>query len=183
MTFIPILIEKCLANNEQARRTLFDQYAGLIMGVCRKYVSSSFEADDVFQETFIKIFKHLNQYDSSKGSFEGWIATIARNESLMWIRKGMKNPSVSIEDHESMGISNLPEIDNSLSVEELLSMLDQLPPGMRAIFVLHVIEGYDHNEIGKSLDISPGTSKSQLSKAKAHLIKLYERTHKIKRTI
>ena len=153
------------------------------MGICRKYIPSRFEADDVFQEAFIKIFKHLDQFDEDKGSFEAWASTIARNESLAWIKKKIKNQSVSIEDHESETIAAPDKVDDSLSSDELLMMLDKLPPGMRAVFVLHVIEGYEHNEIATILDIAPGTSKSQLSKAKMHLIKLYEGIHKIKRAI
>jgi RNA polymerase sigma factor (sigma-70 family) len=137
------------------------------MTVCRRYSCDQKEAEDILQESFIRVFAHINQY-KSEGSLEGWIRRIAVNTALTFLKKKKIRFT---ELHEA--IPEAPSIDadalTGLGTEELLKMISRLPEGYRIVFNLYVLEGYDHNEIGKLLDISPGTSRSQLAKAKKSL--------------
>lgn len=173
------VIKGCLKENEKARRKLYDLYASKIMSICRRYTYSRFEADDMFQEAFINIFKGLKTFNPEKGVFDGWVYSVTVNAALKHIKK------LLIEKHTQL-LSDVTEnelpyvyLDESMSADDLLEYIDQLPLGKKTIFNLYVIEGYSHKEIGEMLQISEGTSKSQLSKAKEILVQIHNKYNSI----
>ena len=149
---------------------LYEKYAGKMLYVCLRYTKNKDEAQDVLQEAFIKVFSHLNSF-KSEGSFEGWIRRIVVNCSLEFLRN--KKRTLVFEDVEAA--NNLGETNNNIigniNAKELTDLIMKLPDGYRLVFNLFVIEGYGHKEIAEMLNITEGTSKSQLSKARMHLQK------------
>lgn len=151
--------------DKKAQTHLYDHYSGLMLGICLRYMGDRMAAEDVMLRGFMKIFEKIDQFNF-KGSFEGWIKRIMVNEALMRIR-ATKNHEVNLEDvaashFETKASSDLEEAD-------LLKMIESLPLGYRTVFNLYAIEGYSHSEIAENLGISEGTSKSQLSRARAML--------------
>jgi len=137
-----------------------------MLGVCHRYARNSADAEDILQDAFIKVFDKIRQF-KSEGSFEGWIRRIMVNTALKKysLRRYEKEMSgYEIKDRDESGLE--PSAYSHLSQKELLVMINQLPDGYRIIFNLYVIEGYQHEEIAVMLGIQPGTSRSQLVKAR-----------------
>jgi RNA polymerase sigma-70 factor (ECF subfamily) len=144
-------------------------YAGRIYSLCRRYVPDAMDAEDVLVSSFVKVFDRIGQF-RGEGSFEGWIRRIAVNESLTWLRKN-KSMYVETELEAAERQPDFSGLSDHLEAEDLLKMVNELPPGYRMVFNLYAIDGYTHEEIGKQLGISENTSKSQLSRARALLQK------------
>jgi len=160
------LISACLANNRQAQQQLFDQYSAKFFAVSMRYMKNEVDAEDVLVTGMFKVFKNLEKF-RFQGSFEGWMRRIVVNEALMALRKRkMKFVDSDLEFHTE---PVEPKIEHSLSENDILKVLDQLPNGYRTVFNLYVIEGYKHKEIAELLGISINTSKSQLILAKKKL--------------
>jgi RNA polymerase sigma-70 factor (ECF subfamily) len=142
--------------------------------LCRRYIKVQEDAEDVVIRALSKVFEGISKFRSEgEGSLEGWIRKIVVNESLMWLRRRHNfNMTESIED-------TLPQIDlgalSELDATEIYELITQLPTGYRTVFNLFVIEGYSHEEIATLLNISEGTSRSQLFKAKSLLKKALTR--------
>ena len=135
--------------------------------ICLQYSKDSDEAKDILQDGFIKVFQKLNQY-SGKGSFEGWLRRVFINTALEKYRN--KVALLSIDDSfEIPAAGAFENIVSELSAMELLEMIQNLSPQYRLVFNLFAIEGYTHKEISKQLNISEGTSKSNLSRARSIL--------------
>ena len=143
---------------------LYARFSGKMYAVCMRYSGNADDAQDLLQEGFIKIFKNLDKYRGD-GSFEGWIRRIFVNTSIEHYRKKsalqkMLDPNeVVVEDKDWNILDDLAERD-------IIKMIQQLSPGYKMVFNMHVIEGYSHKEIGEQLGINEGTSKSQLARAK-----------------
>lgn len=166
------IIEGCKQHKASAQEKLYSLYSRRMMAVCIRYTHSRFEAEDIFHEAFVKVFKYIHTWQG--GSFEGWMRRIFVNTAINHYHQNKK-----FFDHvdSSFVETSLPSNDNvigDLSNQELLELINQLPEGYRLVFNLHVVEGYNHNEIADMLNIAEGSSKSQLSKAKAYLKKLIE---------
>merc|ERR1712113_772957 len=128
------------------------------------------EAMDVMQDSFVKIFSKVIQYEPT-GSFDGWIRRLTANTCLDQIRKNSKTKyDMDITD------VNIPHYDSNvldkLGAQDILNLLHEMPDGYRTVFNLYAVEGYTHKEIGQKLGISENTSKSQYSRAKSLLKKL-----------
>jgi len=134
------------------------------MTVCRRYASDLTEAEDILQESFIRVFSNISQY-RFEGSLEGWIRRIVIHTALRILQK-KKIRFAEIKDDLDIEQSMTVDGIASLSAEELLKLISALPEGYRIVFNLYVLEGYDHNEIAAMLDINAATSRSQLSKAR-----------------
>lgn len=164
----PELILGLQKGDGRAHKFVYEKYAGIMLGICLRYLKNQMDAEEVMLNGFVKIFQHAGQY-GNLGSFEGWMKRIVINEALGYLRK--KEPlHLGIEkDHIQLPTEATAESD--MAVEDLLNLLQELPAGYRAVFNLYAIEGYSHKEIADMLDITEGTSKSQLSKARALLQK------------
>ncbi len=167
-TTLDELLSECLQNNRKAQFYLYEKYSKKIFGVCLRYAKNTTDAEDILQEGFIKVFKYLKDY-SGKGSFEGWIRRIMVTTALNFYKK--KNLLNKDVDPETIRISLHAdnEILSTMTHDELLVLIRQLPYGYQTVFNLNTIEGYSHKEISKIMNISVNTSKSQLSRAKHSL--------------
>ncbi|MEK7254766.1 MAG: RNA polymerase sigma factor [Bacteroidota bacterium] len=167
------LIAACKRQDRRAQKLLFERFSPLMLGVCRRYLKSEEEAEDVLLEGFYKVFSKLGTFNGD-GSFEGWIRRIMINEALMHLRKKQHFRHLE-EINPNLDLPEMPTVVEELSAREILSLLDELPPGYRTVFNLYAVEGYKHREIAKELGISINTSKSQLLLAKQRLEKLIEK--------
>lgn len=151
--------------DSKAQSMLYERYSPKMMAICMRYMGDIMEAEDVMIEGFMRIFDKINQFNF-KGSFEGWMRRIMVNEALMRLR-GKKVIKVELEEVRQE--SSEASVESNLNAEELLKLVNELPVGYRTVFNLYAIEGYSHAEIAEQLEISEGTSKSQLSRARALL--------------
>jgi RNA polymerase sigma-70 factor (ECF subfamily) len=161
------MIEGALRGDAKCERALFDRYAPLLMGVCQRYCRTQAEAEDVLQDTFVRLFAKLGQY-GFQGSFAGWARRLCVNVAL----KTYQRKRFTMEQS---GLDNLPEQGGApvaytdLGEQELLGLIQNLPDGYRIVFNLYAIEGYSHREIGEKLGIQEASSRSQLLKARKTL--------------
>ena len=140
------------------------------MGICIRYATDIPEAEDILQESLIKIYINIGDF-SGEGSFTGWMRKIVVNTAITYYHKNLKhNHYVEIEEVFTSEIGK-DVTDNEFTSEELKMILDELPPGYKAVFNLYAIEGYKHKEIAKMLEIDVNTSKSQYSRARAFIQK------------
>ena len=160
------LVDGCKRKRPLYQKALYQQYYRKMLGVCLRYTDHKDDAEDVMQDGFIKVYQHIGGF-KSKGSLEGWIRRIMVHTAIEHYRKRSRYFMVDI-DHAG-DIELQADQLTQMSREELLTMIQALPPGYRTVFNLYVVEGYPHKEIAKMLKISPGTSKSQLSRAKSLL--------------
>ena len=161
------LINRCIAGEKSCQERLYRKYASKMFGVCLGYVNSQDDAKDVMQDAFIKIFESLKKYNG-EGSFEGWIRKIIVNTAIDYYRKNLKEiRNVQIDD--LYDVKTEASVLDRIQEKELLELIHKLPEGARIIFNLYVIEGYSHDEIAKTLNISLSTSKSQVWRAKGLL--------------
>jgi RNA polymerase sigma-70 factor (ECF subfamily) len=159
------LIANCLAQQRKAQETLYNIYSRKMYGVAMRYAHCPEKAADILQESFVKIFKNLEKY-SHTGSFEGWIRRIVVNTALDHYRQQTALHVVTHEYDENTAASNSYDITSQIAADNLIKLIQTLPNGYRTVLNLYAIEGYSHQEIAEQLNITEGTSKSQLSRAK-----------------
>ena len=159
------LIKRCLDKDEKAQEMLYKQFASKMYAVCMRFARNTMNADDIFQEGFIRVFTNLNEY-SFKGSLEGWIRRTMVNTAINFYKKNLKYQGTIDFEHAPELSNNEETALEKLSAKELLGLIQTLPEGFRMVFNLYVIEGYNHKEIGEILNISENTSKSQLARAR-----------------
>ncbi len=165
------LIQACKLGNRRAQRNMYERYAAKMFGVCRRYIKNEADVEEVLLTGFYKVFSKLEQFQE-RGNFEAWIRRIMVNESLMFLRKNKKDRYLYVEVDTQSHLTDHQTADQKVAADDILSLLDHLPPGYRSIFNLYAIEGYKHREIAEMLGISINTSKSQLIKARKMLQKL-----------
>ncbi len=163
-------IKECLNNDAKAQEKLYRLFAPKMYGICLRFAKNRMEAEDILQDGFIKIFTNL-KYFRNEGSFEGWIRRTIINTAINHYKKKLRDLNNITIEHTNITDRTDDDIISKLSVGELLELINELPDGYRIVFNLNVIEGYTHKEIGKMLNISENTSKSQLSRAKHNLKK------------
>jgi RNA polymerase sigma-70 factor (ECF subfamily) len=166
------IIRGCIENKGSAQEKLYSLYSRRMMAICLRYTRSRAEAEDIFHEAFIKVFKNIHTWQG--GSFEGWMRRIFVNTAINHFHQNKKYFDHVDATYAESVLSTSENIISQLSNQELLEIIDRLPEGYKLIFNLHVVEGYNHNEIAAMLKIAEGSSKSQLSKAKAYLKKLID---------
>lgn len=157
------LIKKCIDQDTQAQSQLYKQYASKLFSLCLKYSKNYAEAEDNLHDAFITVFSKINQYNN-KGSFEGWLKRIAINTSLQRYREDVGVYDIINEGNiEDVSV----DIDNkNVSITFLLEIIQDLPDRYRLVFNLYVLDGYSHVEISELINISTGTSKSNLARAR-----------------
>ncbi len=160
------LINKAAAGSREAQHRLYELHAPKMLSVCRQYIKDLQHAEEAMLNGFFKVFTHLSDF-KNEGSFEGWVRRIMIRESISFLRQHKKlefqedqfNPKEEFENN----------INSEMAVNDIQKLIDSLPEGYRMVFVLYAIEGYKHAEISNMLDITEGTSKSQLFKARKML--------------
>jgi len=156
------LIIKCKKNNREAQGELYSLYAKKLFTLCLKYSKNYAESEDNLQDSFLTIFSKIIQYNG-KGSFEGWMKRIVINTALQRYRKASVLDVVKDDDF----IEEIVEVEvNHVSLDFLLSIIQELPDKYRLVFNLYVLDGFSHKEIASMVNVSVGTSKSNLSRAR-----------------
>jgi len=158
------IINGCKAQDQLLQEELVLRYSPMLMTISLRYTDSKPAAQDVLQDSLVKILKFIAQYQHS-GSFTAWMKRIVINTAL-------KSKSRIRYKFEYSGLDNIPEQElapeayANLNAAELMKLINSLPDGFREIFNLAAIEGYSHKEIGELLQIAPSTSRSQLARAR-----------------
>jgi RNA polymerase sigma factor (sigma-70 family) len=173
------IIHKCIRGERHSQRDLYELLAPKMFVVSLRYSRNREDAEEVLQEGFIKVFEHLSQF-TFNGSFEGWVRKIMVNCSLQKYRSRTQlHAVVNIDDIRIEVSMENENVYAKLDVKELIKLVQQLPPGYRMVFNLYVFEKMKHREIAAHLGISEGTSKSNLSDAKAILQKAIKKSELI----
>jgi len=164
LTQLDDIIKGCVAGKPEAQETLYKKYSSKLFGISLRYTKDYSAAEDVLQEGFMKIFTNISSYKGT-GSFEGWMRRVLINTALERFRKHFQMYPIT-DVNESDSSFNYDNVLNDISVKDLLNLIQELPPAYRMVFNLYAIDGYSHKEIGNILNISIGTSKSNLSRAR-----------------
>ena len=162
------LVDGCRRQDRLSQRLLYERFAGKLFVVCKRYIKDPDEAADVLQDSFVKVFRHLDRF-RFECPLEAWLKRVVINTALKQLRKN--KPFENMADIDEMA-NLLPQADESLpslNHTYLLKLVQELPTGCRTVFNLYAIEGYSHPEIGALLGISEGTSKSQFFRARGLL--------------
>ncbi len=159
------LIKQCADNDRKAQEQIYQLFAGKLFSICLKYSKNKQAAQDNFQDGFVTIFNKIGQFKFN-GSFEGWMKRVMINTVLIKYRK--KNVlNIVTEEIPDEVIVDID--DDEISLDFLLSLIQELPDRYRMVFNLYVLDGHSHKEISKMLHIAEGTSKSNLARARAIL--------------
>lgn len=165
------LINKCLKGDAKARKALYEQIAPMMLSVSNRYASSASDAEDIFQDSVLNLFEKLHQLKEPE-KIGGWAKQIVIREAIRYYQKKRKLSfandalNINISDEDETGIYD------KINVDEVLRIIQQLPEKMRLVLNLFAIEGYKHEEIADMLDISVGTSKSNLHDARIRIRKI-----------
>ena len=169
------LIENCQRGKAGSERALYEQFFSYGMSVSLRYTASYEEAIEVLNDSFLKVFKKLK--DLKNGKFKPWFRRIIINTATDYYRKNKKYEFIQThEDYLKYEVSAEELITAQLSYEELLKLVQRLTPAYKTVFNLYAIDGYKHEEIAKLLNISVGTSKSNLSRARELLKEMLKKT-------
>ncbi|OLY91171.1 RNA polymerase sigma-70 factor, ECF subfamily [Cnuella takakiae] len=170
------LIREAKEHSQAAQQGLFNLFAAQMVLVCRRYVKSREDAEERMIDGFCKCFQSLPHFEyQGEAAFYGWLKTIMVHECLMFLRR--KNAFHIAPAEDAADITVEADVLDKLSAAEIFALIVQLPVGYRTVFNLYSVEGLPHAEIATLLGISEGTSKSQLSKARALLQKMCIQNH------
>lgn len=163
------LLLGCTRQDRKAQRALYERFSSRMFVVCLRYAKDRDEAQDLLQEGFITVFAKISTF-SGAGSLEGWMRRIFVNTALMRLRKGdVLRGAADVDEPAARSVSSQEDILSGIGGKDILRLIGQMPDGFRIVFNMNVLEGYSHQEISKELGISEGTSRSQLSRARAWL--------------
>ena len=177
-------LEGCVRNDRESQEILYSSFYGYALTICERYAGNNYDAVEILNDGFLKIFKELHKYRpayaDSMASFKGWLRKIMVYTAIDQYRKNKKH---LLNDHADPSLlqiaSHYETALDKLSYEEILKAVQLLSPAYRTVFNLFVIEGLSHDEISQKLGIAEGTSKSNLSKARMHLQKILLQDHQI----
>lgn len=167
------LIKNCQKKNTRAQEELYKRFASTLFSICLKYSPNYADAEDTLQDAFIVIFDKVNQY-TGKGSFEGWLKRVTINTALQRYRK---QSVLDIINEENIRDVEVEVDEESVPLDFLLRIIQELPDRYRLVFNLYILDGFSHKEISNMLEISEGTSKSNLARSRQILKEKIERTH------
>lgn len=168
--FSPVLIERAVEGDSAAFKQIYNAISGKMYSLCLRYAGNSHDANDLFQEGFVKLYRHLASF-RNEGSFEGWARRIFVTTCLDHVKKKKVVFSEANETvvAESKGLNGF----DKLSMNDMMTMIQKLPDGYRTIINLYIVEGYSHKEIAGMFGITESGSKSQLHKARLYLKKKF----------
>ena len=164
------LLKACRKNDRKSQRTLYGLLFNYAMTICSRYAGSEPEAQEMMNDGFVKVFLNMHKY-RPEVPFRAWLNRIMVNTAIDYYRKRKDNPPIVDLVYARHAESKSMALDE-LSTKEILQLVQKLPPAYRLVFSLYVVEGYKHEEIAEQLQISVGTSKSNLARAKAKLRKM-----------
>ncbi|MBE8714863.1 RNA polymerase sigma factor [Sphingobacterium hungaricum] len=172
-------LDACVVNNsERGKAYIYKRYYGYLMAITLRYVKHEMEAEEITNESFVKVFRKLEAFSQHEEdavlekTFKSWMARIAVNTSIDVLR--VRKNNTMLEDVSEQVLLQHATVDSSkMEVQDILNLLHQLPDLQKSIFNLYEIEGYSHDEIGEMLSIPESTSRTYLTRAKQKLRKLY----------
>lgn len=172
------MAEGCRADDNQARRALYECYGGRLLALCRRYTGRQEEAEDLLHDGFLSVFSAIRTFRyRGQGSLEAWLRRVFANRAVAYLQERRRLTFTDTDE--------LPELPDEapppeLPADVLLRLIGQLPPGYRTVLNLYLIEGWSHRDIARQLHIKESTSASQYLRAKALLKKeiiQYQKTH------
>ena len=164
-------VHACRAGNARAQRKLFKHFYGSVMSICMRYAGSTDEAADMLNEGFLKVFSNLDKYENT-GSFEAWLKRVVCNAALDYRRKYDRNVTfIELEDipDNRLADNSMNDAVSRMSSQEMVELIQLLPPVTRTVFNLFVFEGYSHSEIASQLNMTENTSAWHVNQARAKL--------------
>jgi RNA polymerase sigma factor (sigma-70 family) len=164
------ILTGCRKQLRESQKMLYEEFYAYGMSICLRYAENREEASEILNDGFMKIFSNIKQFDLSK-PLKPWLRKVMVNTAINHYHQKQRD----LHSEEMAKANQEAEAENiisGISYQEIIGMLHKLPPAYRTVFNLHVIEGYKHEEIAKMLNISVGTSKSNLFKAKDALRKI-----------
>lgn len=175
------VISGCLRNDNKSKEMVYKSFYGYLMGVILRYVNDRNDAEELVNDSFIKIFKGLSQFSFPKQdaelqkAFKGWIARISSRSAIDFLRT--KRSYISVDDiaEDQIPLTHVNAI-SQLHVQDIFKLLDALPETHRLVFNMYEIEGFSHEEISKMLNIPESSSRVYLARAKNKLRELYSKT-------
>jgi RNA polymerase sigma factor (sigma-70 family) len=168
MSSIETLLIQCQKGDSKAQKAVFNLFSKKMFLHCYRYLRNKEDAEDILVQAFVKVFKNLGKFEyKGEKAFEAWLRKIMINEALLFFRK--KNKIIFSYSLEAEEIEVESSDFSNLYAEDIYKMIAALPTGLRTIFNLYAIEGYDHKEIAELLNIKESTSRSQLMKARRAL--------------
>jgi RNA polymerase sigma factor (sigma-70 family) len=174
-------IAGCLKGDQLCQKWIYHQFYDYSMKVANRYARNEEEAAEMANDAFVRIFTKIHLYNNTL-SFIGWLHRIVVNCSISYLRK--YDATYQTENIETEQVHEINDnIFNKLSADEILSMVQQLPSSYRIAFNIHIIEGYQHNEIAEMMGITEGTSKSNLFVARRKLKEMIEKSNNYPVTI
>jgi RNA polymerase sigma factor (sigma-70 family) len=168
-TEIEYLIQGCKAGERKAQHELYKYFYEFTMRIAMRYARDEADAADILSHAFVRVFKSIRNYDSSKGNFHGWVKRIVINEGLDHARSRNEIEHIDLEEVAEQSVNNA--IIENIDVAEVMLQVKKLPPATHAVFIMYAIDGFAHKEIAEKLGISEGTSKWHLSEARKTLQK------------
>ncbi|MBK8625678.1 MAG: RNA polymerase sigma factor [Saprospiraceae bacterium] len=163
------IIQKCKAYDKTAFKELVKVYSPALMSVCMRYIGDRHEAEDMVQESFIRIFNNILKYQET-GSFKSWLCRIAATTCLKEIRKKHLILDVDINEYEELASEDFIMLTDEAGI---IKIIEEIPLPYRLVFNLYVIEGYTHQEIAEMMGVGESTSRSQLSRARKMIQALF----------
>lgn len=157
------IIKSALEGDRKAQRQLFDKHLPYVAGLCRRYVDESHLVPDAIQESFIAVFKSLENYNPNLGCFKAWLRQVTINTCLQITRSNKRHINHKVFKESTQATHIQIEAFNKA---EILSLIKSIPEKYRVVFNLFVVDGYSHKEIAKFLNISIEQSRQQLSRAR-----------------
>ncbi|MEO6149358.1 MAG: RNA polymerase sigma factor [Mucilaginibacter sp.] len=164
------IISQCKQGSLKYQEVLYKQFYGYAMGIGLRYSINRDDALEAVNDAFIKVFNAIHTYNEDK-PFKAWLRTVVVNTAIDQRRKGLKfQLNTDIDDAPQIGHNDT--IIGKMNAQDILNLLNDLPPIQSTIFNLYEIDGYNHDEIGKMLDIPVSSSRVYLSRAKEKLRKI-----------
>ena len=170
-------IRGCALNQRESQKKIYNSFYGYAMSVCDRYANRDDDAIEILNDGFVKIFREIHHYKPAYSdvisSFKGWLRKIMVYTAIDHFRKHHKHQEVAELDTTLVHLpANTENVHDKMSYDEIIHFIQHLSPAYRTVLNLFIIEGFSHEEIANQLQISIGTSKSNLSKARKQLQKI-----------
>jgi RNA polymerase sigma factor (sigma-70 family) len=174
---LKLIIKGCKKQDRTSQKALYEAYYGFAMAICLRYAGNKYEASEILNDGFFKVLSNIHKYNPQK-SFKPWIGKIMTNASIDYYRSNLKM-SQTVDLEKAGSFTDSKAIVGKLSYQDIQAFIQRLTPAYRTVFNLYAIDGYTHKEISNILEISEGTSKSNLYKARQKLQEMIQKEAKL----